>query len=122
MHPKSKLREGLEKSIVKAQQEMLREMTRISSESDIETEKLGEIARTAALLWIECGMHRCRIHFRMSRSDSKPLRSGARGRGKSQELVVKPEMRKAGDDKGSDFECDEIFTGCDGHFSKINGV
>jgi hypothetical protein len=88
-----------------------------SDKSDYQ--RLDEIAHKAARLWVEGGIQWYRIQVRMSPYEGDP-RSGSQGKGKVQELVVIPELRRIGDSQGEDYDKNEVVSGCNGEFHQYS--
>jgi hypothetical protein len=97
------------------------ELARVASMDVNDTQRLIDLVRKAAKLWLEVGRQRYRIFLLMSQTGSMPLRSGqafvdAHGQ---QELVAGPEVRRMGNAQGEGLEKDELVPECKGKFSVL---
>jgi len=117
--PRFALKEEFDATVVTVKEELMQEMRRISKDGHIEADRLEKIAKTAARLWIQCGMQWARIHVKMSSSGQPPARIGAGKPHGSQELVIKPELRRSGNGDARFYDQDEIIADGAGKFSII---
>jgi hypothetical protein len=118
VHPNYDLKQGYESTIQEAHLAMVREMGRVSTDKSV-NETLEQIALKAARLWVESGVQWYRTQLRMSESGKKPVKSGNKGRGLPQELVVMPELRRIGNSEANGYDKDEIVKGCEGEFGTL---
>jgi hypothetical protein len=118
IHPKYDLKQGYESTIQEAQKAMVSELRRVSSDSGVK-EILEQIALKAARLWVETGVQWYRTQLRMSASGKKPTKSGSKGRGMPQEVVIVPELRRIGNSEANGYDKDEVVKGCQGEFGTL---
>lgn len=117
------VKQGYESSVKDTAKELFREVTRVSSVADDDEQRMSELVKTAAKLWLEVGQQRCRMFLLMSKSTKEPLRSGedALDRDRHQELVIVPELRRIGNAQGERLEKNELVLDCQGKFSAFHG-
>jgi hypothetical protein len=106
-------------SVKEATDDILKELGRVTSVSDIDRQNFGNLVRRAAKFWLEVGQERYRLFLVMSNSGGEPSRSGhiAVDKDGTQKLVVVPELRRIGDAQGKGLENDKMVAGCKGVFS-----
>ena len=70
------------------------ELARVASMGDSDKQRMSDLVRKAMKLWLEIGLQRYRIFLFMSKSGTKPSRSGQPflGTDGKQELVAYPEL------------------------------
>lgn len=116
--PGYNLKIGYESSLEMIINDISQELGRVTSVSSSDQQKIGDIVRKAAKLWLDVGQQRYRIFLLMSESNEKPARSGqasVNGGGK-QELIVEPQLRRMGNAQGERIDRDEIVSNCRGKF------
>ena len=106
-------------SMKEAIDDILKELGRVASVSDIDKQNFRNLVRKAARFWLEVGQQRYRLFLIMSDSGEEPSRSGqiAMDKNSTQKLVVKPELRRIGSGQGKGLENDELVADCKGVFS-----
>jgi hypothetical protein len=117
--PNYNAKRGYEISVREVMEDISQELERVTSVSDDDRQRMIDLARKAAKLWLEVGEQRCRIFLLMSGSNEAPSRSGQTsldGDG-TQELVVVPELRRLGNAQGERLDRDELVSDCKGKFS-----
>ena len=100
------------------------ELKRVASMKDDDKQRIRDLVRKGAKMWLEIGLQRYRIFLLMSKTGIKPSRSGQAfvDRYGEQELVVHPEVRRRGNAQGDRLEKDEPVTDCQGKFDLINAA
>jgi hypothetical protein len=93
-------------------------MDKVTSDKTVD-DMLDEIAHKAALLWIEGGIQWYRIQLHMSSYEGNLTKSGSEGKGRMQQLVVVPELRRIGNSHGEDYAKNEVVSGCNGEFEML---
>ena len=113
-----KLRKGYESSLEEIMDDISQELDRVTSVDSSNQQKMSDIVRKAAKLWLDIGQQRYRIFLLMSKSGEKPSRSGQASLDKDgkQELVAEPELRRMGNAQGERLERDELVSNCKGKF------
>ncbi|KAI9774838.1 MAG: hypothetical protein M1840_000054 [Geoglossum simile] len=108
-----------ELSLKETTDDMLKELGKVSSVSDIDKQNFKNLVRKAAKFWLEVGQQRYRLFLVMSDSDGEPTRSGqiAMNKDCTQKLVVVPELRRIGSGQGKGLENDELVADCKGVFN-----
>ncbi|KAN0071923.1 hypothetical protein V8E54_009652 [Elaphomyces granulatus] len=116
--PDINIKQCYEQSLVETTEDISHEFGRVAS---IDKQRMSDLVRNAAKLWLEIGQQRYRIFLVMSKSGSKPSRSGqafvdADGR---QELVASPELRRIGNVQGEKLEKEDLVLDCRGKFGVL---
>ncbi|KAH0555814.1 hypothetical protein GP486_006239 [Trichoglossum hirsutum] len=108
-----------ELSVTKVTEDMSQALERVASVSDGDIQRMSDLVRKAAKLWLEVGQQRCRIYLLMSDPSEEPSQSGQTplDRDRVEKLVVVPELRRIGNVQGGMLEKDELISGCKGKFS-----
>lgn len=111
--PNYNVKLSYEKSVREAMEDISRWLERMASVSNDDKQRVTDLVRKAANLWLEVGQQRCRIFLLMS-----PPRSGqaSLARDGTEELVVVPEIRRIGNAQGERLDKDELVMGCRGKF------
>ena len=114
---------GYESSVKETTEDMSRELARVAPMSGGDKQRMSDLVRKAARLWLEVGQQRCRMFLLMSHSSKEPSRSGPASLDPdgTQELVVVPELRRMGNAQGERLEKDELVLDCKGNFSVFYG-
>jgi hypothetical protein len=117
------VKQGYESSVKETTEDISRELARVASVSSSDKQRMSDLVRKAARLWLEVGQQRCRMFLLMSNSSKEPSRSGPASldRDRTQELVVVPELRRMGNAQGERLEKDELVLDCKGKFSVFYG-
>ncbi|KAN0071939.1 hypothetical protein V8E54_009668 [Elaphomyces granulatus] len=117
--PDYNLKQSYEQCLNDATEDVSHELGRVASMDHNDKQRIGDLVRKAAKLWLEIGQQRYRIFLLMSQSGAKPSRSGQASvnRDGAQELVANPELRRMGNVQGERLERDELVTDCKGKFS-----
>jgi len=115
--PNYKLKRSYEQCLNDTTEDISHELERVAS-MDNDKQTITDIVRKAAQLWLEVGQQRYRIFLLMSKSGTKPSRSGQAfvDIHREQELVVGPEVRRIGNAQGERLEKDELVPDCKGNF------
>jgi len=113
------VKQGYESSVKETTEDISRELARVAFVSGSDKQRMSDLVRKAARLWLEVGQQRCRMFLLMSYSSKEPSRSGQAflDRDGTQELVVVPELRRMGNAQGERLEKDELVLDCKGKFS-----
>ena len=100
-------------------EDVSQELGKVASVGGSDKQRMSDLVRKAAKLWLEVGQQRCRIFLLMSNSGEKPSRSGQASldRDGTQELVAVPELRRMGNAQGERLERDELVSDCKGKFN-----
>ncbi|KAI9773764.1 MAG: hypothetical protein M1839_001996 [Geoglossum umbratile] len=109
-----------ELSVKEAIDDMLRELGRVTSLSNVDEQNFRNLVRNAAEFWLKVGQQRYRLFLVMSDSGGEPLPSGriAADNDGTQKLVVTPELRRIGSGQGTGLgNDDELVADCKGVFS-----
>jgi hypothetical protein len=117
-HEKYEYYAGFEESVSKASKEIIKELGKVTNESNVDDRRCKKIARDAANFWIKCGMQYARVYLLFSQSQRSPTRSW-KNNSKIQEMVAEPELRRAGNAEGEDLERDELVSDCRGNFPRF---
>ena len=117
--PDYNLKQSYEKCLKDATEDVSHELGRVATLSHNEKQRISDLVRKAAKLWLEIGRQRYRVFLLMSQSGAKPSRSGQVfvNRDGMQELVADPELRRMGNAQGERLEKDELVSDCKGKFS-----
>jgi hypothetical protein len=117
--PDYNLKQSYEQCLNDATEDVSQELGRVSSMGHNDKQRISDLVRKAAKLWLEIGRQRYRIFLLMSQSGAKPSRSGQAfvNRDGTQELVADPELRRMGNVQGERLEKDELVPDCKGKFS-----
>ena len=118
------LKQSYEQCLNDAMEDVSRELGRVTSMDVNDKQRMVDLVRKAAKLWLEVGQQPYRIFLLMSKTGTAPSRSGqafvdAHG---DQELVVGPEVRRMGNMQGERLEKDELVPDCKGKFSHVFSV
>jgi hypothetical protein len=120
-HPGYKLREAFESSLTNLAAEMSKILSTVCQvDSTVQVHMRG-IANTAARLWLQLGTQRFRVLViipdqivrSMQGTQSRSMHRGL------VELVIRPELRRAGNSIGGGFDQEEIISGCKGDYSSF---
>jgi hypothetical protein len=114
-----KLKRSYEQCLNDTMEDVSHELERVASMDVNDKQRMMDLVRKAAQLWLEVGQQRYRIFLLMSKSGTKPSRSG-QAFVDTQELVVGPEVRRIGNAQGERLEKDELVSECKGKFSVLN--
>ena len=119
--PDYNLKQSYEQCLNDTTDDVFHEFERVASMDVNDKQRIIDLVRKAAQLWLEVGQQRYRIFLLMSKSGAKPSRSGQAfvDTHREQELVVIPEVRKMGNAQGERLEKDELVSGCKGNFSVL---
>ena len=117
------VKQGYELSVKEIAEDICRELARVASVSVGEKQRMSDLVRKAARLWLEVGQQRCRMFLVMSCSNNEPARSdpASLDQDGTQELVVVPELRRMGNAQGERLDKDELVLDCKGKFSVFYG-
>ena len=115
------LKQSYEQCLNDAVEDVSKECGRVASMDINEKQRMMDLVRKAAKLWLEAGQQQYRIFLLMSKSGSQPSRSGQAfvGIDGVQELVVYPEVRRMGNMQGERLERNELLLDCKGKFSVL---
>jgi len=116
------VKQGYELSVKETTEDISQELAKVASVSSSDKQRMSDLVRKAARLWLEVGQQRCRMFLLMSYSSKEPSRSGpdSLDRDGTQELVVVPELRRMGNAQGEWLEKDELVLDCKGKFSVLS--
>jgi hypothetical protein len=120
--PNYNLKLSHEQCLNDTMEDVSHELARVASLGDSDKQRMSDLVRKAAKLWLEIGLQRYRIFLLMSKSGTKPSRSGQAflGIDGQQELVAYPELRRMGNLQGERLENDELMPDCQGKFSVLH--
>lgn len=82
---------------------------------------MKETANSAARFWLELGTQRFRVLVTIPDQILRPMQ-GSQGRSIQRgqiELVVRPELRRAGNSLGGGLEQEEVISGCTGDYNSF---
>jgi len=116
--PNHKLKRSYEQCLKDTTEDLSHELERVASMDVNDKQRMMDLVRKAAQLWLEVGQQRYRIFLLMSNPVTKPSRSG-QAFVDTQELVVGPEVRRIGNAQGERLEKDELVSECKGKFSVL---
>lgn len=117
---KYQIKVGYESRLKETTEEICKVLKQVASVSENEKQRMRELAREAAKLWLEMGQQRCRMFLIMSSSGEPPARSVRTALdGGTMELVVSPELRRLGNAQGERLDKEELVMNCKGKFSKF---
>jgi hypothetical protein len=113
------VKQGYESTVKEATDDILKELGRVASITDIDKQNFSNLVRRAAKFWLEVGQQRYRLFLLMSDLGGEPSRSGqiAVNKDGTQKLTVVPELRRIGSAQGERLENDELVADCKGVFS-----
>lgn len=113
------VRREYELCLKEATEEMSQELGRVAPVSVSERQRMSELVKKAAKLWLEVGQQRGRMFLLMSDSGDEPVRSRrtALNRDGTLGLIVVPELRRRGNAQGERLDTDELVMDCKGKFS-----
>ena len=116
-----KVKREYELCLKEVTKEMSQELGRVALVSGSERQRMGELAKKAAELWLEVGQKRCRMFLLMSNSGNKPVlsRRTTLHHDGTLNLVVVPELRRRGNSQGERLDTDELVMDCKGMFSVL---
>jgi hypothetical protein len=114
--PNYNLKRGYEISLKEVREEMSHELRKVTQVSSSEMQRMDDLVKKAAELWLEVGQQRCRMFLLMSQSGAKPARSRLDHNGPL-DLVVVPELRRMGNAQGEQLDKNELVMDCKGKFS-----
>jgi len=112
------LKRGYELCLKEVMDDISQELGKVAPVNGDYKQRMSDIVKKAAKLWLEVGQQRYRIFLLMSTLGGKPLRSGqgSLDRDGTQELVVVPELRRMGNAQGERLDKDELVSDCKGKF------
>ncbi|QDS73016.1 hypothetical protein FKW77_009125 [Venturia effusa] len=119
--PGYRLREAYHNSLANLANEMAKVVGTVSPVDDNALGDMKEIANSAARFWLELGSQRFRVFVAVP---DRILRSmqGSSGRGAQRglvELVIRPELRRAGNSLGGGLGREEVISECTGEYSSF---
>ena len=119
--PNHNLKQSYQQCLNDTMEDVSKEVGRVASTDVSEKQRMMDLVRKAAKLWLEFGQQQYRTYLLMSKSGSQPSRSGQAfvSTDGMQELVVGPEVRRMGDLQGERLEKDELLPDCKGKFSVL---
>jgi hypothetical protein len=119
--PSYNVKSDYESSMKEATEGIAQELERVAPVDGSDKQRVVDLVRKAAMLWLEVGLQRCRVFLLMSDLGEEPSRSGQASldRDGVQKLVVVPELRRMGNVHGERLERDELVSGCKGKFSVL---
>jgi hypothetical protein len=114
-----KVKREFDSCLKEVTEEMSQELGKVATVSDSEKQRMSQLVKEAARLWLEVGQQRCRMSLVMSASGEDPVRSRrtALDDDGSLSLVVLPELRRRGNAQGERLNTDELVMDCKGKFS-----
>ncbi|KAH6724440.1 hypothetical protein BKA61DRAFT_588455 [Leptodontidium sp. MPI-SDFR-AT-0119] len=117
--PRNTLKRGYEQSVTETAKELSDELEMVSTISPSEKQRLGDLVRKAAKLWMEIGQQRYRMFVLMSETNIEATRSRPKAvnREGKLSLVVIPELRRMGNAQGEKLDKNELIMDCKGKFS-----
>ena len=112
------LKRGYELCLKEVMDDISQELGKVAPVNGDYKQRMSDIVKKAAKLWLEVGQQRYRIFLLMSNLGGKPLRSGqpSLDRDGTQELVDVPELRRMGNAQGERLDKDELVSDCKGKF------
>jgi hypothetical protein len=115
------IKQGYESTLKDVTQDLSRELGRVAKVNSSDKQRLSDLVKQAAKLWLEAGQQRCRMFMLMSEpgSGDVPKRSGSASLDSDhrQSLVVFPALRRLGNSQGERLDKDEVVMDCNGQFS-----
>ncbi|KAG4439729.1 hypothetical protein IFR05_004807 [Cadophora sp. M221] len=117
--PRNMLRRGYEQSVTDTAKDLCDELGRVSTISPSEKQRMADLVRKAAKLWMEIGQQRYRMFILMSETNLEATRSRPKSvnREGKLSLVVIPELRRMGNAQGEKLDKNELIMDCKGKFS-----
>lgn len=117
--PNYNVRQAYEQSLREVTESLYSELGRISSVTSSDKQRMADLVRKSAKLWLEVGQQRYRLFLLMSESGREPRKShiSALDQDGKLELIVLPEVRRMGNAQGERLDKDEMVMGCKGKFS-----
>jgi hypothetical protein len=114
-----KVKREFDSCLKEATEEISQELGKVATVSDSEKQRMSQLVKKAAKLWLEVGQQRCRMSLLMSESSEDPVRSRrtALDRDGSLSLVVVPELRRRGNAQGERLDTDDLVMDCKGKLS-----
>jgi hypothetical protein len=82
-----KLKREFDSCLNETTEEMSQELGNVATISDSEKQRLAQLVKKAARLWLEVGQQRCRMSLVMSNSGEDPVRSRRRALDRDDSLV-----------------------------------
>jgi hypothetical protein len=118
------VKQEYESCLKEAAAEMSQELERVTSVSNSERQRMTELVKKAAMLWLEVGQQRCRMFLLMSNSGDEPARSSRKAldHDGAMSLVVVPELRRRGNAQGERLDRHELVVDCKGKFSVFSAI
>jgi len=110
------LRRQYERSLKEATEEMFQQLENVAPVDASDKQRMSDLVKAAAKLWLDAGQQRCRMFLLMSPEGDEPTRSARDG---ILDIVVLPEVRRMGNSQGERLEKDELVIGCKGEFSMV---
>lgn len=120
--PGYRLREAYHKSLTNLANEMAKVIGTVSAVDSIVQKDIRETASSAAKFWLELGTQRFRVLVTIPDQILRSIQ-GPHGRAMQRgqiELVIRPELRRAGNSLGSGLELEEVISGCTGNYNSFH--
>ncbi|KAI9768394.1 MAG: hypothetical protein M1839_004131 [Geoglossum umbratile] len=114
-----RVKRDYESSVKEAAEDISQELGRVAPVGSSDKQRMVELVRKAAKLWLRVGQENYRAFLLMSNSGARPSRSGQAfiGPNGAQEQVVVPELRRMGNAQGERLREDALVPDCKGKFS-----
>jgi hypothetical protein len=115
------VKEAFERSVAALTNELIKVLSMVRSVDGDTRSDMKSLANKAARMWLDLGSRHFRIQVVIPDQTVKSIqnlstRPGYRG---LVELVIKPELRRAGNSMGGDLNREEVISGCKGEFSSF---
>jgi hypothetical protein len=118
MEPYYNVKRQFESTLTETSEEIYHELMKVAYLDNIEKQRIRDLVKRAAKLWLEVGQQRYRMFLIMTNSTQEPARSNESAlRAGKMQLVVAPELRRMGNAQGERLEKDELVMDCEGKFS-----
>jgi hypothetical protein len=119
--PGHNLKQQYELSLKEATNEMLHHLENVGIVEETDHQRMGDLVKKAAKLWLEAGQQRCRLFLLMSEDGKGPPPSvpSAEARGRVHDIIVTPEVRRMGNSQGERLDKEEVVQGCEGEFDLV---
>ncbi len=119
-----KIRQGYETTLEKAKDSILQELENVAPREEADSQKLTELVKKVADLWLEVGQQKYSMFLLMSASaeDAMTSKPEALEANRTLELVVRPAIHRIGTAEGERLDKEELVKDCEGSFSTFQST